>query len=180
MKKLFAIGFVFIAFIALVVMPPGNTVKAYEYETIETLDCDLTIINDVEFEITKTMYPVMIVEVEISPGDYCMGLQDNICYETNHSQTALLYNVDEFNEVKTCTMFYDTYRYEQANINKGFKETERYCTKSYYSCFLWQDTNCTSPDNNSKLETRYHGLKFCNLQQEVGISPGVILGLQIA
>ncbi len=118
MKKLIALAIVFIAFTALVVMPPGNTIKAYEYETIKTLECDLVNIVDINYEITQTMYPVMIMEVGISPYYNFEGVNytefSKYNYISNDDTYALYDNFDNpIMEAKSCAnMFY-------ATIDKG-------------------------------------------------------------
>ncbi len=145
--------FFIIAFVALVVMPTGKTVKAYEKQQIETFESDLSLINDVEFEFTKISDPLMIVEVEISYGDnlqgvyYFEGSKDNSI--TTDSYYALNNSDPSIMEAKTCTnMFYGNYRYEQANKLLAESKTW-YCSNNYlmYSIRLNINTTITSVNN---------------------------------
>lgn len=153
MKRKFSILFFIMAFAALVVMPTGETVKAYEKQQIETLESDLNLINnDVEFKFTENSYPIMIVEVEISYGDnlqgvyYFEGSKSNSI--TTYSYYALNYSSVPLKEVKPCLdVSTDNNRYEQAN--KLLAESKMwYCSNNYLMYSIRPNSNILKTSAN--------------------------------
>lgn len=173
-----------ITLLALVVFIPHEMVNAVEKQNIEILECDFDGINDVEFEITKTgNHSIMFVEVAISYGVNQQGVKS---FEGSKSYnnhifigSALYINDNPIKEAKTCrNIFYDKQEYEQAD-NKEYDETYWYCSNNYYERLIWLYSERIYSGNHPKLRTNDDRLKFCNLYQEVGISPGLIQVLRI-
>lgn len=109
-----------VAVLALMVFMPQSRTIAIEKQNIETLECD--VINlVVNLEITKDENPLMFVEVEISPGDYLMGVnqeKNNDNDRTINSFCALFDNDDNSIEDRWyCTSNYLMYSLDQDNYN---------------------------------------------------------------
>ena len=149
---------VLVALLALVVFMPHNTVNAIEKTQIETLDYDLFNIINVDFEIVKTINPIMIVEVEISFENHYGGLQDNtnVYYTANYSYKA------NFND-----------------LDNPIEEASRQYGNNYLTSLIWQyNYDLTSTHYTKSEQFIRYDWKFYNLYKEVGIVTGVIQGLQ--
>lgn len=99
MKKVIGILFGIAVLTVLVLTPPGETVKMYEKQSIETVQVDVINIDGVELQSVNFFNPIDVLEVGIMPGysSGCMYIAKySIHKNTNSIETDRLYGTNYF------------------------------------------------------------------------------------
>ena len=112
MKKLFGILFGFAVLTILVLTPPGETIKMYEKQSIETVSVDVINIDGIELQSAEIIYTIDVTEVGISPYYVIEGV-----YYSEFSRNSNISNDDTY----ALNIDYDNSVYE----------TTWYCSNNY-------------------------------------------------
>lgn len=94
MKKIIGILFGIAVLTVLVLTPPGETVKMYEKQCIETIQVDVINIDGVELQSVDLFNPIDVLEVGIMPGysSKCVDIAEYSIHKNYNSiETTRLY-----------------------------------------------------------------------------------------
>lgn len=153
MKKLFAILFGIAVLTVLVLTPPGETVKIYVDQSIESVSVDVINIDGIELQSAEIIYPLDNAEVGISPNYVIEGVN-----YTEFSRYNYISNDD------TYALVYD-------DPTKG--NNSLYGTNYFLHDYMLNNEPAIS--NYTKSGTNNDCYSFCNIYKEVGITTGELL-----
>lgn len=153
MKKLFAILFGIAVLTVLVLTPPGETIKMYEEQSIETVSVDVINIDGIELQSAEIIYPIENSEVGISPYYVIDGV-----------------NYTEFSRYNYISND-DTYAINYDDPTKGANRL--YGTNYFLHNYMLNNESAIS--NYTKSGTNNECYFFYNSYKEVGITTGVTL-----
>lgn len=153
MKKLFAILFGIAVLTVLVLTPPGETVKMYEKQSIESVSVDVINIDGIELQSAEIVYSLENVEVGMSPDYVIEGV-----------------NYTEFSRYNYISND-DTYALNYDDPTNGTNRL--YGTNYFLHAYMLNNESAIS--NDTELGTNNDCYFFCNRYKEVGITTGEML-----